>query len=50
MQERIFSARIISGNRVTVPHHIIEELELNEGERVDMTIKRRIKREGVVLQ
>lgn len=45
-----FSGRIISGNRVTIRNHIMEDLDLHIGDKVDIVISKKQRlREGLIL-
>jgi len=49
MLEYRWKARVISGNRITIPRFIVEDWGLKEGDRVYVVIRRVPKERGVIL-
>jgi len=42
--------KIISGNRITIPNHLMEELNLKTGDFVDIQIKKHFNpKEGIII-
>jgi len=42
--------KIISGNRITIPKHLMDELNLKPGDFVDVTLKKHYNaKEGIIL-
>lgn len=42
--------KIISGNRITIPNHLMEELNLKKGDYVDIMVKKHYNpKEGIII-